>query len=142
MLPLLARVDQGEMDIKGYSVFPKSPAILKPHYQILSCHTRTLVGRVLPLCRDAAGVLDRILSGATTPGQSGPGSDGNEGVHSPKFQIHCNLTIRLFSVISRTLFGGVFAGMQSMYSTAPSDRAYKLSVLDRKSWNRVVWESD
>ena len=29
--------------------------------------------------------IDRILSGATTPGQSGPGSDGNEGVlHIPK----------------------------------------------------------
>ena len=24
--------------------------------------------------------IDRALSGATTPGQSGPGSDGNEGV--------------------------------------------------------------
>ena len=24
--------------------------------------------------------LDRVLSGATIPGQSGPGSDGNEGV--------------------------------------------------------------
>ena len=24
--------------------------------------------------------IDRTLSGATTPGQSGPGSDGNEGV--------------------------------------------------------------
>ena len=24
--------------------------------------------------------IDRILSGATNPGQSGPGSDGNEGV--------------------------------------------------------------
>ena len=26
------------------------------------------------------GLIDRTLSGATTPGQSGPGSDGNEGV--------------------------------------------------------------
>ena len=25
--------------------------------------------------------IDRTLSGATTPGQSGPGSDGNEEVH-------------------------------------------------------------
>ena len=24
--------------------------------------------------------IDRALSGATTPGESGPGSDGNEGV--------------------------------------------------------------
>ena len=26
------------------------------------------------------GTIDRTLLGATTPGQSGPGSDGNEGV--------------------------------------------------------------
>ena len=25
--------------------------------------------------------IDKTLSGATTPGQSGPGSDGNKGVH-------------------------------------------------------------
>ena len=42
------------------------------------------------------------LSGATTPGQSGPGSDGNK-----KLQHYWSLTIRLFSVISRTLVGGV-----------------------------------
>ena len=34
--------------------------------------------------------MDRILSGATTPGQSGPGSDDNEGVlHIPK---KCGIT--------------------------------------------------
>ena len=68
------------------------------------------------------------LSGATTPDQSGPGSDGNEGVLRipPKLQ-HCwNLTIRLFSVISRTLVGGMSypsAEKQSVYSTAPADWA-------------------
>ena len=39
--------------------------------------------------------MDRTLSGATTPGQSGPGSDGNEGV----------LHMILFSVVSWTLVG-------------------------------------
>ena len=30
-------------------------------------------------------LIDRTLSGATTPGQSGPGSDGNEGaIHIPQ----------------------------------------------------------
>ena len=43
--------------------------------------------------------IDRTLSGATTPGQSGPGSDGNEGVLC--------IPQRLFSVLSRTLIGGV-----------------------------------
>ena len=46
--------------------------------------------------------------------------------HSPKLQ-HCwNLTIRLFSVISRTLVGGgsyPSAEKQSVYSTAPADWA-------------------
>ena len=50
--------------------------------------------------------IDMTLSGATTPNQSGPGSNGNEGVLRVH-QSYCDLTIRLFSVISRTLFGGI-----------------------------------
>ena len=43
---------------------------------------------------------DRTHSGATTPGKSIPGSDGNEGIlHIPQ----SSSTIRLFSVISRIL---------------------------------------
>ena len=64
--------------------------------------------------------IDRILSGATTAGQSGPGSD------SPKVQRYWNLNIRLFSVIPRTLVGG--GGLtslqeQSVYSSARADWA-------------------
>ena len=47
MLPLQASVDLRVMIIKEYSAFPKSPALLEPHYQIVSCHiviSRTLVG--------------------------------------------------------------------------------------------------
>ena len=53
--------------------------------------------------------MDRALSDATTPGQSEPGSDVNEvgTPHSLKPQHYWNITIRLFSVISRTLVGGV-----------------------------------
>ena len=43
------------------------------------------------------------LSGVTTPGQNGAGSNFNEGV----FHIPQSLTIRLFSVISRTFVGEV-----------------------------------
>ena len=46
--------------------------------------------------------------------------------HSPKLQHYWNLTIRLFSVISRTLVGGggyPSAEVQSVYSTAPADWA-------------------
>ena len=54
--------------------------------------------------------IDRAFSCATTPSQSGHGSDCNEGVppHSPKLQHYWSLTFRLFNVISRTLvWGGV-----------------------------------
>ena len=53
--------------------------------------------------------IDRTPSGATSWGQSGPGSNGNKGVLRipPKLQHYQNLTIRLFSVISQTLVGGV-----------------------------------
>ena len=38
MLPFQARVDMGAMATKGYSTFPKAPASLEPHYQIVWCH--------------------------------------------------------------------------------------------------------
>ena len=49
--------------------------------------------------------IDRAVSGATTPNLCRPGSDGNEEVFCtpPERQHYWNLTIRLFSVISRTL---------------------------------------
>ena len=75
---------------------------------------------------------DRILSGATTPGQSGPGSNGNEKVLCPPLQHYWSLAIRLFSVISRTLvWGGDYpsAEMQSVYSTVPADWAVSLCGL-------------
>ena len=40
MLPLRARVDLGAMAIKGYSTFPKAPALLEPHHQIVKCHNQ------------------------------------------------------------------------------------------------------
>ena len=74
--------------------------------------------------------IDRTLSGATTPGQSGPGSDGNEGV----------LCIPQSSSIAGTLpsdclvsypghslggEGGSYSSAEkrSVYSTAPADWA-------------------
>ena len=35
VLPLRARVDLEAMAMKGYSVFPKVPALLEPHHQIV-----------------------------------------------------------------------------------------------------------
>ena len=35
MLPLRAKVELGAMAINGYSTFPKAPALLEPHHQIV-----------------------------------------------------------------------------------------------------------
>ena len=66
------------------------------------------------------------LSGATTPGQSRPEIMSMKGFSAfHKFQHNWNLTIGLFSVISRILVrgGGSYssAEMESVYSTAPDD---------------------
>ena len=67
-------------------------------------------------------LIDRTLSSATIPSQSEPESDGNEEVtHTPQ---NWSLTIKLFSVISRKLVGGVSylaAEKQSVYSKSPAD---------------------
>ena len=75
--------------------------------------------------------IDRTLSGATTLGQSEPGSDGIKGStqHSQKLQHYWSLTIKLLSVIH--LFGLSYssAEVQSVYSKAPADWARKRAVL-------------
>ena len=43
VLQLVARVDPGAMAMKRFSTFPKAPALLQPHYQIVLCHIRILV---------------------------------------------------------------------------------------------------
>ena len=40
MLPLQVKVDMGALAMKGYSTFPKTPALLKPHHQIVKCYIR------------------------------------------------------------------------------------------------------
>ena len=57
MLPLRARVDLGVMAIKEFSTFPKASKLLKPQHHIVYWHIRTLVGEVLPLCRDALAIF-------------------------------------------------------------------------------------
>ena len=62
--------------------------------------------------------IDRTLSGATTPGQRGPGSNGNEGLlHIPQSsKIGVSPSDCLVSYSGHSL-----AEMQSVYSTAPAD---------------------
>ena len=68
------------------------------------------------------------LSGATTPGQSGPVSDGNEGVlHIPQSSSTAvtSLSDCLVSYPGHSFGGGSYpsAEKQSVYSTAPADWA-------------------
>ena len=49
MLPLRARVDLRAMEIKRYTAFPKAPALLKPHHQIVSCDIQDTHWRSLTL---------------------------------------------------------------------------------------------
>ena len=44
MLPLRARVDLGAMAMKGYSAFPKAPALLQPHHLMFSVISRHSLG--------------------------------------------------------------------------------------------------
>ena len=78
-------------------------------------------------------LVDRTLSGATTPGQNGPGNNGNEvgNLHFPKLWHYESLTIKLFSVISRTLIGvesSCSVEMQSKYSIAAANSIGWLSI--------------
>ena len=59
MLPIWAWVDLCAMVMKGYSTFPKVPALLEPHEQIVQCHIKDICwgGVFLPLSRDAVGVF-------------------------------------------------------------------------------------
>ena len=60
--------------------------------------------------------IDRTQSGVTTPGQSGPGSEGNEGV----FYISqsWSLTFKFFVSYNQNIRDAV---MQSVYSTASAN---------------------
>ena len=71
--------------------------------------------------------MDKALSGATTPSQSGPGSDGNEGVlRIPQSSSTAGTSPSdcLVSYPGHSL-GGSYpsAEVQSVYSTAPADWA-------------------
>ena len=77
--------------------------------------------------------IDRTLSGATTPHQSGPGSNGNEGVFCiPQSSsiTRASLSDCLVSYTGHSMVEFYpSAEMQSVYSTAPADWAIKTIAL-------------
>ena len=69
--------------------------------------------------------MDRTLYGANTPGQSEPGSNGDEGILyiSQSSLIDASLSDGLLSSTGHSLGEGFhpFADMQSVYSAVPVD---------------------
>ena len=64
VLTLRVRVDLGAMAVKEYSTFPKAPALLEPHHQIVLNYIQdTLWGSVTPLHRSSRGILQPQLTG-------------------------------------------------------------------------------
>ena len=64
----------------------KTVLLLKNHFSVSSVlMSKTILFLTVQFCISAQFSsicpIDRTLSGATTPGQSRPGSDGNEGLH-------------------------------------------------------------
>ena len=59
VLALRARVDQGKMAVKWCSAFPKAPASLEPHHQIVECHIQDTHwgGDLTPLQRCSRCIL-------------------------------------------------------------------------------------
>ena len=74
--------------------------------------------------------IDRTLSGATMPGQSGPGSDGNKeifGIPQGSSITEATPSDCLVSYTGHSLWESYpSAEMQSVYSATPADRAFIL----------------
>ena len=86
-------------------------------FQAIQLSISTLFSSIWP--------IDRTLSGAITPGQSGPGSDGNEGeLHIPQSTSITGTSPSdfLVSYLEHSLEGSYpSAEKQSVYSTASAD---------------------
>ena len=93
---------------------------------------------------NSIGLIDRALSDATTLGQSGPGSDGNEGVlHIPKSSSITGTSPSdcLVSYPGHSLGGGYASAeaqlVYSVYSTVPGDWA----TYNLKEKNKITHSS-
>ena len=153
MLPLQARVDLVAIAMKGYSAFPKTPALPELHHEIvLSYPWHSLRGgggglTLLQRCSRCILQPQQIWLRSTwyhicsetfwkhllkiwtmkavpiTPWYRITLEGLTCRSNSPKLSHYLSLTIRLFSVISRTSIveSNPSAKMQSVYSTAPAD---------------------
>ena len=98
---------------------------------LIVTHTHTYRNECHPLC----DTIDRILSGGTTLGQSGPGINGNEGVlcfpqSSTITGVSLSDLLMSWTRHSLEVGGGSYPSseMQMVYSTAPADWSVQLWV--------------
>ena len=107
--------------------------------------SKTVPFQIIQFC---TSTQDRTLSGATTPGQSRPGSDGNEGVlHISQSSCISGMSpsdcIVSYSGHSLREFYPS-AEKQSVYSTAPANRAIihiESSMLQKLNLDNVLDQS-
>ena len=88
--------------------------------------------------------IDRTLSGATTPEWTLERWKWKSVLHSPKLLHYCNLTIRLFIVISQPFVGMSYpcVEMQSVYSTATNRLGkWKLWLTGWLSWFILMYKN-
>ena len=101
-------------------------------YSIAGTHLKRLTYSKSLNC--SISPIDGTLTGTSTPDQSGPGSNGDQGCFTfPKIKgLEPDHQIHLSVIIGHLLVGGRFypsAEMQSAYFTSPTDRAiYEKSV--------------
>ena len=96
-------------------------------FQILLYNSHNLTSIICLHTVCAIRPIDRTMSGATTPSQRGPGSNGNEGVlYIPQIsKAEASLSDVLMSYPGHSWREGSYpsAEMQSVYSTAPANWA-------------------
>ena len=76
--------------------------------------------------------IDWTLTGATPLVKSGPGSNGNEGV--PRILQNWSFTVRLFSVLSRTLVGVGLTHQQRCSWRTPQSQLTGMLIAGRMSY--------
>ena len=94
----------------------------------LHTNVKTVLFQLIQFSISSILPIDKTLLGATTLSQSGPGSDGTFA----KLQHYWSFTIILFSVISRTLLGGVLLLCRDVVGVfcSPSRLSQCQSLLD------------
>ena len=89
------------------NILKRARALFCTWFQVLLCNSHNLTPIICLHTVCSIWPIERTLSGATTPGQSSPGSNGNEGaLHIPQ-RFKAESSLSWFNVIFRTLVVGI-----------------------------------